>query len=188
MPTLEQVEKLRERANVTFEEAKIALEASGGDLLDALILLERQGKTAPPTSGGYYSGEDASEPDSSGEKSHAARGATFRDLMKGLGTMLAKLFNIGNTNHIDAVRNGETKLSCPVTILVILMFVSVGTVALVMLCGLFFGWRYRIRGTELGRDAINSAIETAENAVSEMKNTIVAAANSAHSKSDTGEE
>ena len=34
--TLEQVDKLRERANVSFEEAKIALEQNNGDLLDAL--------------------------------------------------------------------------------------------------------------------------------------------------------
>ncbi|MDR2615905.1 MAG: ubiquitin, partial [Oscillospiraceae bacterium] len=48
MATLEQVEKLRERANVSFEEAKAALDEADGDLLDALILLEKQGKTAAP--------------------------------------------------------------------------------------------------------------------------------------------
>ncbi len=44
MDTFEKVEKLREKANVTFEEAKAALEEANGDLLDAMILLERQGK------------------------------------------------------------------------------------------------------------------------------------------------
>lgn len=42
--TLEQVEALRARAAVSYEEARAALEASGGDLLDALIALERAGK------------------------------------------------------------------------------------------------------------------------------------------------
>ena len=45
--TLEQVEALRARAEVSYEEARAALEDSGGDLLDALISLERAGKLRP---------------------------------------------------------------------------------------------------------------------------------------------
>ena len=42
--TLEQVEKLREKAGLTYEEARRVLEQAGGDLLEALIQLERQGR------------------------------------------------------------------------------------------------------------------------------------------------
>ncbi len=42
MNKLEQIEKLREKANVTYDEAKQAYEAADGDLLEALIILERQ--------------------------------------------------------------------------------------------------------------------------------------------------
>ena len=38
--TLEQVERLREKADVSYGQAKAALEYSGGNLLDALIYLE----------------------------------------------------------------------------------------------------------------------------------------------------
>ena len=38
--TLEQVERLREKAAVSYGQAKAALEYSGGNLLDALIYLE----------------------------------------------------------------------------------------------------------------------------------------------------
>ena len=41
--TLEQVERLREKADVSYAKAKEALEYSGGNLLDALIYLEEQG-------------------------------------------------------------------------------------------------------------------------------------------------
>ena len=37
--TLEQVERLREKADVSYGQAKQALEYSGGNLLDALIYL-----------------------------------------------------------------------------------------------------------------------------------------------------
>ena len=44
MDQLEKVDKLRERANVSYEEAKEALEASNWDLLDAMVYLEKHGK------------------------------------------------------------------------------------------------------------------------------------------------
>ena len=40
--TLEQVERLREKAAVSYGQAKAALEYSGGNLLDALIYLEER--------------------------------------------------------------------------------------------------------------------------------------------------
>ena len=44
MDHFEMVEKLRTKANVSYEEAKAALEASDWDILDALVLLESEGK------------------------------------------------------------------------------------------------------------------------------------------------
>lgn len=41
--TLEQVEKLREKSGLSYAQAKELLEQTGGDLLEALIQLERQG-------------------------------------------------------------------------------------------------------------------------------------------------
>ena len=52
--TLEQVEKLREKANVSYALAKQALEYSGGNLLDALIYLEEKG-AIPREEGAYFS-------------------------------------------------------------------------------------------------------------------------------------
>ena len=48
MEMMEKVERLREKANVSYEEAKDALEQANGDLLDAIVLLERQGKVKGP--------------------------------------------------------------------------------------------------------------------------------------------
>jgi len=41
---LEQIEALRERANVSYGEAKEALEVCDGDLVEALIYLEKNNK------------------------------------------------------------------------------------------------------------------------------------------------
>ena len=54
MVTLEQVEKLREYANISYDEAKTALENADGDILQALIELEQQGKVKAPEGGQYH--------------------------------------------------------------------------------------------------------------------------------------
>lgn len=41
---LEQIDELRKRANVNYEDAKNALEQSSGNLIDALVYLEKENK------------------------------------------------------------------------------------------------------------------------------------------------
>ena len=55
MEMLEKVERLREKANISYEEAKAILEQTNGDLLDAIVLLEQQGKAKTAGQGGTYS-------------------------------------------------------------------------------------------------------------------------------------
>jgi len=187
MVTLEQVEKLRERANVSFEEAKIALEQAGGDLLDALILLERQGKTAPPPSGGYYSGEQTAEPGQEPEtgvgNAHRhgskANSTTFSDVMNKICEALANIFNAGSTNYIDAYKNDRVVLSCPVIVFVILLIVAFWVTIPLLFIGLICGWRYKLRGPDLGSDTINDVIQNAEDAVEDFKNSVVESAQNA---------
>ena len=59
--TLEMVERLKEKANVSYAQAKAALEYSGGNLLDALIYLEEKG-AIPRTEGAYYSTRSETPP------------------------------------------------------------------------------------------------------------------------------
>lgn len=46
--SLEQIEMLKERANISYGEAKEILEKSNGDVLEALIILENQSKLKTP--------------------------------------------------------------------------------------------------------------------------------------------
>ena len=44
----QKIEKLRQRADVSYEEARDALRACEGDLLDAMVYLERLGQAKAP--------------------------------------------------------------------------------------------------------------------------------------------
>jgi hypothetical protein len=177
MATFEQAEKLREKANVSFEDAKAALDASDGDLLDALIWLEKQGKVTPPDKNGYYSSENSSgrEEKSEGKKERKEpSGESFADMMKRFGRFCGNILNKGNTNFFEARRNEKVVVSFPVTVLVILILFLFWVIVPLIIIGLFFGFRYSFVGDDLGKDSVNKVMDGATDTAEGIKRSITA--------------
>lgn len=174
MVTLEQVERLREKANVSFEDAKAALEASDGDLLNAIIYLEKQGKVTPPAGGGYYSSKGAAseEKDASAGQEKKQSGESFSDMMKRFGRFCGNLVGKGNSNYLEADKSGKTVLSLPVTVVVVLLVFLFWVTVPLFIVSLFFGFRYRFRGSELGKESVNKVMDGASDTVEEIKRSI----------------
>jgi len=172
MATLEQVERLRGKTNVSFEDAKAALEASNGDLLDAIIYLEKHGKVAPPSGGGYYSNQNTTNEYQSlgaAKEPQPRPGESFSDMMARFGRFLCKLFDKGNTNYLEAKRYGKTIFSLPVTVVVVLMIFLFWVVVPLFAVSLFFSFRYSFRGNDLGKESVNKVMDGASNAADEIK-------------------
>ena len=172
MATLEQVERLREKANVSFAEAKEALDATGGDLLEALIYLEKQGKVSPPPGGGSYSSYEKEEKSGGAENSHKGQYESCGEVLKKIGRLCVKIIRKGNSNYFEVERGGNTVISCPVTVLVLLLLFMFWVVVPLMIIGLFFGFRYRFRGNELGKESINRVMDSASDTAEEIKRSI----------------
>lgn len=163
MTNFEMVETLREKANVSYEEAKAALEASNWDLLDAILLLESEGKI--PQESASYSTRAEELPPAEETKQHKG----FHEGMRWLGQVLRKLLRIGNTNQLAVCRNDKELFSLPVTVFVILLLCSVWTILIAMLVSLFFGVRYAFRGPDLGKESINRVMEKAGDMAENVK-------------------
>jgi len=176
MTELEKVEKLREKADVSFAEAKEALDNANGDILDALIFLENQGKATIPAGGGYFSGTGAPSGDyqysQDREYTYERKGETFSEMLKRFGRFCVKLLNKGNTNFLDATKHDALMFSCPVTAVVVLVLFFFWVTIPLFVFSLFFGFRYRFRGEDLGRDSVNAVMDGAANTVDDIKNSI----------------
>ena len=98
MDHYEMVENLRTKANVTYEEAKAALEASDWDMLDALVLLESEGKVSGKASGTAYTTQE--QPKVEAEKK-ANKG------LDSLWAWVKKMFSLGNNNQFVINRKGS---------------------------------------------------------------------------------
>ena len=173
MEMMEKVERLREKANVTYEEAKAVLEQTGGDLLDAMVLLERQGKVREPAQSTfstdyeeqteYVKVRDKVEEQ---EKSAPSFGRTIGRLFRGF------IRFIRNTTFF-VTKGEEAVFTMPTIVFVLLLFFFWEILAPVMIVALFFGIRYSFEGEEEAEKAnsiLNKAGDFAQDVRSEFTN------------------
>ncbi|MEL7656996.1 MAG: DUF4342 domain-containing protein [Bacillota bacterium] len=182
MVTLEQVEKLREYANISYDEAKIALENAGGDILQALIDLERQGKVKPPQGGGQYSSGsiqvsgNAQEEENQKEKTqnnfNSKEKSAFSRNMGRFFRWMGEIIHKGNMNAMVVEKNGISVMRLPITVLVILLICAFWIVVPLLVVGMFFSFRYYFQGPDIKSSKVNDAMDTVANAAEEIKNDI----------------
>lgn len=162
--TMEQVERLREKANVSYAQAKQALEFSGGNLLDAIIYLEERG-SIPRAEGASWSTQSETPPPPPPElvlepKQERPPRRSLLDLGR---TILRWMVD----NEVEVWHRQRLCTSVPVLILTILMIACFWIMIPVLLGGLFFGFRFRFNGPGLDWANVNDAIvivaDTAEN-------------------------
>lgn len=180
MVTLEQVEKLREYASVSYDEAKAALENAGGDILQALIDLERQGKVPPPQGGGQYNSgsievsEREEEEEAKKEKNHSKcnskEKSAFRRNMGSFFRWMGEIIHKGNLNALVVEKNGTSIMRLPITVLVLLLVFAFWIVVPLLIVGLFFSFRYYLQGPDIKSTKVNDAMDRVADAAEEIKN------------------
>ena len=172
MTDFEKIEKLREHANVTFEDAKAALDAANGDLLDAMIWLERNGKVKGPSESTHSTKyEDQAEYVSVSEKVKQSKKETKKEKEpkdysdNGFVQGIKRIWNFLVGNFFVVSRNGKEYVVLPILlIIIILLFLFVPTIIAIIVL-LFFGFHYSFRGrNNLG--SVNETMDKAADAAS----------------------
>ena len=143
MDRFEMVEKLREKARVSYEEASDALEKCRWDLLDALLLLEREGKV-----------HRENEPQPQSEKKACPAGIAL--LLRGIVQAVRKL----NAVQLLIKKSNEVQLELNLTAVLLLLLLSFWGVVIVAVLAMLFGCRFAVAG--LSFDAsVNDALSKA---------------------------
>lgn len=193
--TLEQVERLREKADVSYAQAKQALEYSGGNLLDALIYLEEQG-AIPRPQGAYYSTRNETPPPppvrdelaTLGEK----KGGKEKREKKKAGGMGVKVIS-GKTlfstlrrwlidNELEIWRKGQPVTSLPILILVVLILFAFYITVPALILGLFLGFRYQISGPDLEDETFNGMMGNVADTAADLGRQVMEELKNQHDK------
>ncbi len=175
MVTLEQVEKLREKADISYHEAKAALEKTNGDILEAIINLEEEKRIPGPEGGGYFRTRAQQQRPGAGgdrrdrEETKQDSSASFMELIGRFFRWCGKIIEKGNRNNFEINKDGIRVMAFPVTVLAILLIFIFWVVVPLIILGLFFGYRYRFSGPDLGKEKVNQAFDSAAKAVEDLK-------------------
>ena len=156
MDHLEMVEKLREKANVSYEEANDALEACDWDLLDALLMLESEGKLHEMEEAAYSTREEQAEPQQEAPRRKERGNGLIATLMRGLGNLIKK----GNAVSLQISKKGEVKVSLPLTAVVIALIFMFWWMLIAAVVSMAFGYRYSVQGLSID-ESINNAMDKA---------------------------
>ena len=155
--TLEQVERLREKADVSYAKAKEALLYSGGNLLDALIYLEERGDIPRPE-GAYYSTRSQTPPMPEEPEEPEPPPSEGKEKKNSRGGLLRRLRYVLLDNELEIWRKDRPITAMPVLILILLLIVAYYIVLPLLVLSLFLGFRYRFSGPDLEREEINNVM------------------------------
>ena len=174
MDTLEKVELVREKTGVSYQEAKEALEATGYDVLDAIIWLEQAGKADTRTASYETQATGATKTTSlemkeAQEEYHrTSKKSKIGELWSSFCTEVKRLFSEGMNMTFVAERNGARCVALPLLLVILGIFFWGATIWLLIL-GLFFGFRYHIEGAHPVTIDVNSAMNKAAEAAEDIK-------------------
>ena len=148
MEMIEKVERLRERADVTYEEAKAALEEAGGDLLDAMVILERQGKVRGPARSSYSTEYDEQKDyirvrDKVEQQKKSAPSFTHT-----VGRLVKTFFSFIRHTVFIVTKEDSIIFTMPSWVLVLLLFFFWEAIVPVMVIALFFKVNYSFDGAQ----------------------------------------
>lgn len=154
MDEMEKIERLRARADVSPDEARNALKACDGDLLDAMVFLEKIGKAKAPmeavvttSRSEHTSFEDVEDKIDRYE----------RESDRPISTKLKHLFRIIldklSNNYLKIDHKGEEFLRVKLWVVVLVVLMVWHVSIPVIIVSLFFGVRYSF----VGRDDMTEA-------------------------------
>ena len=178
MEHLEKVEKLRERANVTYEEAKAALEANNWDLLDAMVALEKAGKTESPKQERYSTSYDQQSEFIPVVKTVEEQKNDKPEFGKSIRNGLRRFWEICKENSFCCNYHGKNVFTIPMIGAVLILLFSWHVTIPVILISLAFGVRYSFEGKDDLKQA-NDFMENAGAAAESLKESLVNAASAA---------
>lgn len=174
MDHMEMVEKLRRHANVSYEEAKAALEAANWDMLDAMIELEKRGKVRAGAAYDTGSGNQGAQYEAVHATASAKREHTgWKNFCSGV----KSLFTKSCKNSFRVSHNGNEVISVPVLVMILLLIPCFWVVLPVLVVGLFFNCRYSFVGPDFKDDTVNRAMGKATDAAENIKESFTSAAN-----------
>lgn len=163
----EMINTLVRKANISPEEAQEVLEKCNWDLLDAIVYLERRGKVEnnEVTALTVVEVKEEKEDKKKQDEKYGGIGEIIGRMFKFIGKFIRK----ANKNFFEIRKDNEKPIRISLTISILfLIFLSVPTIVLLII-GLFCGYKYSISGSDFNYDGVNNVFEEVSKSADHIK-------------------
>lgn len=174
MEKLKLVDKLKNKANISYEEAKDVLEKSNWDMLEAMLYLEAHGKVEKPSLSIFYTNESKESYNENGEEVNLKKDTNENNFenknsFEGVFEAICKAIDTCNNIFIEIIRNSRVILKIPFTVLIVLLFFAFWIVIPLMIIGLFFNMEFLVSSKKIDVDKINKVFKETSKVVKDVK-------------------
>lgn len=152
--TLEQIDSLRARANVSYAEAKEALEKAGGNMIDAIISLETENKTVYDRIKKEKAKERTYEKQQQRKEQVKANADDFANQVK-------SVFESLNETRVVMYNSDRVVLDISLTITLIAAIFAFPVTLAILIIGMVTGHKYKIVRKDNKGDTVNSVLDKA---------------------------
>lgn len=168
MDNKEKIEVLMKKVNISYEEAEKVLEECNWDVLDAIISLERKGKVENNDTTTIVKLDDNKEKNEEKKKEEEKFGG-IGEIVGRVFKFLGKVLKKGNENHFEVRKHDEKPIRISLTISVLLLvFLTIPSVVLLVI-GLFCGYKYSLSGPKINYDGVNSVFDEVAKSADSVK-------------------
>lgn len=179
MDKFEKAELICKKCGVTFEQAREALDACNEDVLDAVVWLERAGKTTTgaaaqyqaDASQAYRTSDEMSQAQSDYERSTKKDGGFGAAWSRCMGWLRAGLRKTVDTSFV-VERTGRRVLSMPTLVLILLAVFAFWISVPLLVIGLFCDFKYRFEGIDEVRIDVNDIMDKASDGAAHLKSDV----------------
>lgn len=154
MNHFEMVEELVNKANISYQEAKDALETADWNMLEAMLMLEKAGRVNASCCSGRKSG-------------------SFKAGCGKFASSFCNFIHKCNSNNFVVSRDGQSVITLPITLAIIIILISCEFSIPIMIVALFFGFRYSLIGPNFANGCkVNNIMAKASTAAESVKNNV----------------
>lgn len=167
----EMINTLVRKANISPEEAQEVLEKCNWDLLDAIVYLERRGKVEnnEVTALTVVEVKEEEQEKKEDKKKHDEKYGGIGEIIGRMFKFIGKIIKKGNKNFFEIRKKNEKPIRISLTISILfLIFLSVPSIVL-LIVGLFCGYKYSISGSDFNYDGVNNIFEEVSKSADHIK-------------------
>lgn len=167
----EMIKVLMEKTNVSYEEAEKVLQECDWDLLDSIIYLERQGKVENNEANTVIEVAVESKEENKKEngENHKRKSGGIGEIIGRVFKFIGKVINKGNENYFEARKESKKPIKISITISALLLIIGFWPVTVLLVVGLFLGYKYSIIGPDINTDKVNDILDKASESADNIK-------------------